>query len=80
MIDKGVVKNQSDLAKKLGISKVHVCRVLSLSKLNTDLIDAIEKIGNPMPKRVVTVRMLRKCLSSLKLYKSILSRLDNSIN
>ncbi len=35
---------------------MHVCRVLSLLKLNTDLIDAIEKIGNPMPTRIVTER------------------------
>jgi uncharacterized membrane protein len=32
------VKNQSDLAQKLGISKVHVYRVLSLLKLNDELI------------------------------------------
>ena len=36
MIDSGEVKNQADLAKKLSISKVRVCRVLSLLKLNND--------------------------------------------
>jgi len=77
MIDSGEVKDQTDLAKKLSISKVHVCRVLSLLKLNTDLIDAVEKIDNPMPTRIVTERMLRKCLSSPEIYKSVLSRLSN---
>lgn len=71
------MKNQSDLAQKLGTSKVHVCRVLSLSKLNTDLFDAVEKIGNPIPKRIVTERMLRECLNSPELYKSVLTRLSN---
>jgi hypothetical protein len=47
MFDAGEVKNQFDLAEKLGVSRARVCQVLSLLKLNTDLIDAIEKIGNP---------------------------------
>ena len=71
------MKNQTDLAQKLGISKVHVCRVLGLLKLNTDLIDAVEKIGNPMPVRIVTERMLRQCLKSQEMYKALPSRLSN---
>jgi hypothetical protein len=59
IIDSGEVKNRSDLALKLGISKVHVCCVLSLLKLNDDLIDSVERIGNPMPTRIVTERMFR---------------------
>jgi hypothetical protein len=78
MIDPGEAKNQTDLALILGTSRVHVNRVLSLLKLNEDLIDTVEKIGNPMPKRIVTIRMLRECLKSPKMYKSILSRLSNS--
>ena len=77
MIDSGVAKDQSDLAQKLGISKVRVCQVLSLLKLNTDLIDAIEKIGNPMPTRIVTEKLLRDCLNSPDMYESILSRVNN---
>ena len=77
MIDSGEVKNQTDLAFKLGVSKVHICRVLSLLKLNNDIINAVEKIGNPMPTRAVTERMLRECLNSPKLYKSVLSHLNN---
>jgi hypothetical protein len=77
MIDSGEAKNQTDLAQKLGISKVHMCRVLSLLKLNDKLIYAVENIGNPIPTRIVTERMLRKCLSSQKFYKSVLSRLSN---
>jgi hypothetical protein len=44
MITSGEVKNQTDLAQKLGIFKVHVCRILSLLKLNDELIEAVEKM------------------------------------
>jgi len=67
MIDSGEVKNQTDFAQKLVISKVHVCRILSLLTLNTDSTKAVEKIGNPMPKRIVTERVLRGCLNSPEL-------------
>ena len=77
MIDSGEVKNQADLAKKLSISKVRVCRVLSLLKLNANLVDAIEKIGDPMPTQIVTERMLRNCLDDHEMYKYILSRLND---
>jgi hypothetical protein len=53
MIDSGEVENQSDLAQKLGISKVRVCQVLSLLKLNGNLLDAIERIGNPKGKQML---------------------------
>jgi len=77
MINSGEVKSQTDLAQKLGISKVHVCRVLSLLKLDNELLNAVEKIGNPMPTRVVTERMLRACLKSPEIYKSVMFRLSD---
>jgi hypothetical protein len=77
LIDSGVAKSQTDLPLKLGVSKVHVCRVPSLLKLNDELIDAVEKIANPMPTRIVTERMLRECLKFPEMCKSILSRLSN---
>ena len=77
MIDSGGVINQTDLARKLGISKVHVSRVLSLLQLNNELFDAVEKIGNPMPILIVSIRMLRESLHSSEMYKSILSRIKN---
>ena len=77
IIDTGEAKNQTDLAQKLGISKVRVCQVLSMLKLSTKLIDAIEKIGNPMPSRIVTERMLLNCLNSPELYKSVQSCLNS---
>ncbi len=38
MIDNGQVKNQSDLARKLGISKARVTQILSLLKLDSLII------------------------------------------
>ena len=77
LIDSGEVKNQTDLALKLGVSKVRVCNVLSLLKLNGELVEAVEKIGDPMPSRIVSIRMLRECLKSPDVYKSLLSLLNN---
>jgi hypothetical protein len=76
MIDSGEVKNQTDLALKLGVSKVHVCRALSLLQLNDELVDAVEKIGDPVPSRIVTERMLRECLNSSEMYRALVSRLN----
>ena len=68
MIDIGEAKNQSDLARKLGVSRVRICQVLNLLKLDDELIRTIEKLGAPMPSRIVTDRMLRNCLISLEKY------------
>jgi uncharacterized membrane protein len=38
MIDNGQVKNQADLARKLGISRVRVHQILILLKLNSLII------------------------------------------
>jgi hypothetical protein len=76
MIDTGEVKNQSDLASKLGVSRVRISQVLSLLKLDNELIRAIEKLGDPVTSRTVTERMLRGCLNSPELYKSVQSRLS----
>ena len=51
LIDTGKVKNQTNLALKLCISKVRI--VLSLLKLNDDLTEAVEKTGDPMPTRCI---------------------------
>jgi len=77
MIDTGEVKNQADLARKLGVSRVRISQVLSLLKLYSELIKAVERFGDPMPSRIVTDRMLRDCLISPEKYKSIPSRLSN---
>ena len=38
MIDNGQVKNQADLARKLGISRVRICQILNLLKLDSLIV------------------------------------------
>jgi len=59
MIDKGQVKNQSGLARKLGISRVRICQILNLLKLSPLIIQELEKLGDPLKSKIMTERMLR---------------------
>lgn len=59
MINSGEVKNQSDLARKLGVSRVRISQVLSLLKLDDKLMETIEELGDPMSKRYISERKLR---------------------
>lgn len=68
MIKFGEVKNQSDLARKFGVSRVRVSQVLSLFKLEVKIIEAIEKLGDPTPVRIITQRIVREYLRHSELY------------
>ena len=59
MIDNGKVRNQSNLARKLGISRVRICQILGLLKLNPLVIQELEKLGDPLKARIIAERMLR---------------------
>jgi len=59
MIDNDQVKNQSGLARKLGISRVRIHQILSLLKLDTIIVQELEKLGDPLKSRIITERMLR---------------------
>ena len=59
MIDNGQVKNQSGLARKFGISRVRIYQILSLLKLNSLIVQELEKLGDPLKSRIITERMLR---------------------
>jgi len=59
IIDNGQVKNQSELARKLGISRVRVHQILSLLKLDSLIIQELEKLGDPLESKLVAERMLR---------------------
>ena len=59
MIDNGQVKNQSGLARKLGISRVRICQILSLLKLDPLIVQELEKLGDPLKLKIITERMLR---------------------
>ncbi len=59
MIDNRQVKNQSGLARKLGISRVRIHQILSLLKLDSLIIQELEKFGDPLKSKIITERMLR---------------------
>jgi len=59
MIDNRQVKNQSGLARKLGISRVRIHQILNLLKLNSLIVQELEKFGDPLKSRIITERMLR---------------------
>ena len=63
MIDNGQVKNQADLARKIGISRARVTQILNLLKLDKSIIDNLEQIGDPMYKKVISDRDLRKTIN-----------------
>jgi len=60
MIDNGRVKNQSGLARKLGISRVRIHQILSLLKLDSLIIQELEKFGDSLKSKIISERMLKK--------------------
>ena len=62
MIDSGEVKNQAELARIKGISRARVTQILNLLKLDKSIIDNLEKIGDPMDKKITSERELRKII------------------
>ena len=73
MIDSDQVKNQADLARKLGISRVRIHQILNLLKLNPLIIQELEKFGDPLKSRIITERMLRPYVNkSFRVQKELL--------
>ena len=66
MIETGEAKNESDLARKIGISRVRVNHFIRLLKLDASIIQTIEKLGDPLQSRIITERMLRPYVRNLK--------------
>ena len=62
MINSGKAKSQADLAKKLGISRARVTQILNLLKLDNEIINKMERMGDPLSSQVITERQLRNCL------------------
>jgi hypothetical protein len=62
MIDLGEAKNQAGLARIKGISRARVTQILNLLKLDKNIINKLERIGDPMDKKVISERELRKII------------------
>jgi len=52
MINRGEAKNQAELARIKGISRARVTQILNLLKLDKNIILKIERIGDPLKRRV----------------------------
>lgn len=64
MIDSGnVKKNQAELAKMKGISRARVTQILNLLKLKPQIIQELEKLGDPLKSQIITERMLRSYIN-----------------
>jgi hypothetical protein len=59
MIDNGQLKNQSDLVRKLGISRARVTQILRLLELNPLIIQELENLSDPLEAKIITERLLR---------------------
>jgi hypothetical protein len=62
MINSGEAKNQAELAKIKGISRARVTQILNLLKLDKSIIGHLEQIGDPMYKKAISERELRKII------------------
>jgi len=52
MIDPGKVKNQAELAKMKGISRERVTQILNLLRLGSNIIQKLEKLGDPLKSKL----------------------------
>jgi len=59
MIDSGKGKNKSELAKLKGISRARVTQILNLLKLDSMVVQELEKLGDPLKSKIITERILR---------------------
>ena len=59
MIDSGEAKNRAELARIKGISRARITQILNLLKLDTIIIQELEKLGDPLKSKLITERMLR---------------------
>jgi len=62
IIDSGKVKNQAELARIKGVSRARVTQILNLLRLDNNIIDNLEQIGDPMVKKIISERELRKII------------------
>jgi hypothetical protein len=54
MINKGQVKNQSDLARLKGVSRARITQLIDILKLDEKIKTKIEKLGDPLPNRSIS--------------------------
>ena len=80
MIDSGKVKNQAELARKLGISRARVTQILNLLKLDSRIIQELEKHGDPLKSKIINERILRSYVNkSFRKQKDLVKSLTKTL-
>jgi len=59
MIDSGEAKNQVEMVKLKGISRARVTQILKLLKLDSLILQELEKFGGLFKAKIITERILR---------------------
>jgi hypothetical protein len=62
MLDSGEAKTQAKLARIKGISRARVTQILNLLKLDKSIINKLKQIGDPMDRKAMSERELRKII------------------
>ena len=62
MLNSGEIKNQAELARIKGISRARVTQILNLLRLGKNIISNLEQIGDPIDRKVISERELRKII------------------
>jgi predicted RecB family endonuclease len=62
MIESGQAKNENNLARKIGISRIRVCQYVRLLSLDDLIVNALEQLGAPLTEWVITKHCLRPYL------------------
>ncbi|MBI4201893.1 MAG: hypothetical protein HY532_02090 [Chloroflexi bacterium] len=55
----GAATSRADLARQLGVPRAHVTQVLRLLDLAPEVTREINTLGDPLPRKIVSERMLR---------------------
>lgn len=63
MLASGECASRADLARKLEVTRARVTQVLGLLDLAPEVIQAIATLGDPLPRPIVSERMLRPLLT-----------------
>ena len=80
MIDSGKVKNQAELARKLGVSSARVTQILNILKLDSRIIQELEKHGNPLESKIINERILRSYVNKFfRKQKNLVKSLTKSL-
>jgi len=62
MIESVQDKNECDLTRKIGVSRVRIGQYVRLLSFDASIVKTLEQLGDPLTERVITERRLRPYL------------------